>query len=73
MNFGNNILKYRDDIIKDLAKLVSIESVRSEPLEGMPFGKNCAKALSCILDMADTMAALMIMPAVSAYISAVVF
>ncbi len=55
MNFGNNILKYRDDIIKDLAKLVSIESVRSEPLEGMPFGKNCAKALSCILDMADTM------------------
>lgn len=55
MEFGNKILKYRNDIIKDLSKLVSINSVRSEPLKGMPFGKNSADALNCILDMANTM------------------
>ena len=55
MSFGSKILDYREDILKDLAELITIPSVRSEAEEGMPFGKEPAKALNRILDMADHM------------------
>ncbi len=55
MNFGSKILKYREDIIKDMAKLVAIPSVRGEASEGMPFGKECADALKLALNMANNM------------------
>jgi dipeptidase, putative len=55
MSFGNKILKYQDDIMKDLAQLVAIPSVRGKAAEGQPFGKECADALSCILNRADQM------------------
>jgi len=55
MSFGSKILNYREDILKDLAELITIPSVRSEAEEGMPFGKKPAKALNRILDMADHM------------------
>lgn len=55
MNFGSKILNYREDIIEDLAELISIPSVRSEPAAGMPFGEESAKALNCILGMAEGM------------------
>lgn len=47
MNFGENILKYKDDILRDLAKLVSIRSVYSESPE------NCLEALKFMLRRAE--------------------
>jgi succinyl-diaminopimelate desuccinylase len=55
MSFGSKILNYQEDIIKDLAELVAIPSVRSTASDGMPFGEESAKALSCILGMAERM------------------
>lgn len=47
MNFGKNILKYKDDILRDLKALIEIESVSSEGSE------NCEKALDFILSRAE--------------------
>lgn len=47
MLFGNNILKYKDEIIKDLQELLSIESIA----DSMP--QECDKALEFILNKAD--------------------
>lgn len=55
MSFGSKILNYQEDIIHDLAELVAIPSVRSEAVEGMPFGKAPAEALNRILSMAENM------------------
>ncbi|MCY1713978.1 Sapep family Mn(2+)-dependent dipeptidase [Caproiciproducens galactitolivorans] len=55
MRFGSKILNYREDIIKDLAELVAIPSVQGKPEEGMPFGREVAKAMDSILNMADRM------------------
>lgn len=55
MSFGNKILKYQEDILKDLAELIVIPSVRGEAAEGMPFGKESAQALDKILSIADRM------------------
>lgn len=55
MYFGDKIDRYRDDILKDLATLVAIPSVCGEPKEGMPMGEQSAKALNCILQMAQNM------------------
>ena len=49
MSFGSKILKYREEMLRDLARLVAIPSVRSEAREGMPFGENSARALQTIL------------------------
>jgi succinyl-diaminopimelate desuccinylase len=40
------------EMVRDLAKLVAIPSVKGEPREGMPFGEGPAAALDCMLDMA---------------------
>lgn len=55
MSFGSKILNYQEDMIKDLAELIAIPSVRGEASEGMPFGKEPAEALNLILNMADRM------------------
>ena len=55
MSFGEKILKYQDDILRDLATLVSIPSVRSAAEPGMPFGRESARALQTILSMAEGM------------------
>lgn len=55
MKFGNQILSYQEDILRDLAQLVAIPSVCSDALPGMPFGRSAADALGCILKMADGM------------------
>ena len=34
MKFGHEILKYRDDILRDLAKLIAVPSVCTHPLPG---------------------------------------
>ncbi len=55
MSFGEKILPYREAILKDLAELVNIPSVRDEAKDGMPFGEACAKALQTALDQAARM------------------
>ena len=55
MSFGEKILKYQDDILRDLATLVSIPSVRSAAERGMPFGRESTRALQTILSMAEGM------------------
>ncbi len=52
MKFGHEILKYREDILRDLGRLIAIPSVCSAPLPGKPFGKASAEALACILNIA---------------------
>ena len=49
MAFGDKILEYKDDILRDLKTLMEIESVSSEGEE------NCAKALEFILSRAEEM------------------
>lgn len=53
MDFRKEALKYKDDFLKDLNALVSIESTRDKEhaAKGMPFGPNPAKALETMLDM----------------------
>ncbi len=54
MLFGEKILDYWDDILKDLEKLVAVPSV-AVPTEGKhPFGDGCAKALDTVLEMAES-------------------
>ena len=53
MSFGSKILRYQDDILRDLAELVRIPSVRSDPEPGMPFGHESTRALQAILAMAE--------------------
>lgn len=55
MIFGTEILKYREAILKDLAGLVAVPSVRGEAQEGMPFGTEPARALGMVLDKAEKM------------------
>ena len=40
------------EMVRDLATLVSIPSVKGEPQEGMPFGEGPAAALDCMLGLA---------------------
>ncbi len=50
--FGEKILDYWDDILKDLATLVAIPSVAVPTQGGHPFGDQCAKALDAVVEMA---------------------
>lgn len=53
MLFGEKILDYWDDIMKDLATLVAIPSV-AKPQEGAhPFGDECARAIDTVISMAE--------------------
>jgi succinyl-diaminopimelate desuccinylase len=51
MEFVNAIINYKDDIIKDVQRLVRIKSVDDMPKDGMPFGEGIAKALSEALEI----------------------
>ena len=55
MLFGERILEYWDDIMKDLATLVAIPSVADpeKATPGHPFGDPCAQALDTILSLAE--------------------
>lgn len=53
MVFGKKILNYKEDIIRDLGRLVAVPSVCAPAEEGMPFGKESARALGMILGMAE--------------------
>lgn len=51
--FGEKILDYWDDIVKDLGTLVAIPSVAVRSEGGHPFGDACAKALDTVVEMAQ--------------------
>ena len=53
MLFGEKILDYWDDILKDLGTLVAVPSVAGNPENDHPFGDQCAKALDTVLAMAE--------------------
>ena len=55
MEIEKNILRYQDDILKDLARMVEIPSVCSMAEDGKPFGAESARALAEILRIADGM------------------
>lgn len=55
MNFDEKIREDRESLIKDIKKLVSINSVEAEPEEGRPFGRGPAEALQCFLKIAEDM------------------
>lgn len=52
MSFGENILKYQEEILSDLARMVAIPSVCGPAEPGMPFGRESARALGEILNLA---------------------
>lgn len=51
--FGEKILDYWDDILKDLGKVIAIPSVCGEPDGEYPFGKDCARAIDTVIDLAE--------------------
>lgn len=51
--FGEKILDYWDDILKDLEKVIAIPSVCGKPEGGYPYGKDCARAIDTVLEMAE--------------------
>lgn len=55
MSFGNEILKYREAILKDLARLIAVPSVQGPAKPGKPFGEEPARALGLALEMAEQM------------------
>lgn len=45
----------RENILRDIGRIVAVPSVRSEPEEGAPYGRQCRHALAVVLDMAMEM------------------
>ncbi len=46
------MMKYKDNILKDIAALVSIPSVAGPPAPNAPYGEPCARALNFLLNRA---------------------
>lgn len=55
LHFGNRIDAYREPMLRDLAKLIAIPSVCSQPDGALPYGKASAQALDCVLKLAEEM------------------
>ncbi len=53
MLFGDKILEYWDDILRDLAEVVAIPSVCGDAEGEYPFGKNAAMAVDKAMELAD--------------------
>ncbi|WP_051569205.1 M20 family metallopeptidase [Alkaliphilus transvaalensis] len=54
-NIQNAVSKLKDELIKNLQKLIAIDSVEAPALEGMPFGEGVDEALRFVLKLADEM------------------
>lgn len=52
--FGEKILDYWDDILADLGKVVAIPSVAVEQEGEYPFGKDCARAIDTVVELAES-------------------
>ena len=48
---SNKIIRYKDEMLEDVIKLVQIESSREKACDGMPFGEGPAKALEFCLNL----------------------
>ena len=53
MQFGNKILNYWDDILKDLQALIAIPSVSVAENKTYPFGEECAKAIDYVVNLSQ--------------------
>ena len=53
MSFGEKILAYKEDILRDLATVIAIPSVCGEPEGEFPYGKEPARALDAVIEMAE--------------------
>lgn len=53
MLFGQNILKYWDDIVKDLGEIVAIPSVCGEREGDFPYGKEPARAIDKMIELSE--------------------
>ena len=51
----NSIDAQKQDMLNSLNRVISIPSVKGEPLEDMPFGQNCANVLNEFLSIAESM------------------
>lgn len=49
------MMKYKDDILRDIAVLVSIPSIAGPPAPNAPFGEPCARAVNFLLKRAKEM------------------
>ena len=49
--FGDNIMRFENDIIYHLREIIRIRSIRSMPAEGMPYGRDISEALRYMLDL----------------------
>jgi len=49
------LAKKRDEIVKNIIRLVNIESVSAPPSQGKPFGIGCAKALDAALEIGESL------------------
>lgn len=52
--FGEKILNYWDDIVRDLGRLVAIPSVAVRTQGEHPFGDQCAKALDTAVELSES-------------------
>lgn len=55
MNYEKVIEEDFESLLSDIKQIVSINSVQSNPLPGMPFGQGTAEALSTVLKMGSDM------------------
>ena len=53
MDLHKEVLKYKDELIKDLQDSIRIKSVEEEAKPGMPFGEGPAKALEHFLSVGE--------------------
>ena len=51
--FGEKILQYWDDILRDLAAVVAIPSVAKPTAGPHPFGDDCARVMDKVVEMAE--------------------
>lgn len=53
LDLKQEVLKYKEDVIKGIQEMVRVPSVKSEAKEGMPFGEGPAEALKAFLAYAE--------------------
>jgi succinyl-diaminopimelate desuccinylase len=53
MLFGEKILDYWDDIIKDLGEVIAIPSVAGKPEGDYPYGKEAARAIDKMVELSE--------------------
>lgn len=72
MAFGNKILKYKDDILKDLANVVAIDSVSADgcekPQKALEYMLNRGKEMGLVTKMLTTLQVTLNTAAVQSYV-----